>query len=231
MALNYGFSPCPQPYDRYQLKAVIRPPHQQAQLSEQDIFQWTDTLPHMVLLPEAMVKEKSRLPRFGSRFSWMGGEETARNYPSMYYNVSDAWEMRMAQGLGDMSLWDWLASVNPHLVVEMPVIQSPSSHENQPPRPLRYDKEGIVEPVLYYRGRPVHVLLDNALPIYDINYLMSDIRSLIVCETPDALLRMGVVKNDVSSTKGVQPVTILLYSRTEQPQRATHNDSAWLFLL
>ena len=217
VALNYGFSPCPQPYDRYQLKAVIRPPRQQAQLSEQDIFQWTDTLPHMVLLPEAMVKEKSRLPRFGSRFSWMGGEETARNYASMYYNVSDAWEMRMAQGLGDMSLWDWLASVNPHLVVEMPVIQPPSSHENQPARPLRYDKEGIVEPVLYYRGRPVHVLLDNALPINDINYLMSDIRSLIVCETPDALLRMGVAKADFSSTKGVQPVTILLYSRTEQP--------------
>ena len=206
VALNRGFSPPPASYNPLALSATVSFSPSLAEREEPELFQWVDTLPRIVQLPEVGVKEKWKLHPYGSRFTWMGGESAGKRYATLYYNVEDALEKLLDKGEREGLIWDWLAKVNPNLTVE-------ASDVN--PR-----KETQDDPILTYKGAPVVVLTDNDLPIDDINYFMSEIRSLVICEQPDAWMRLNpsrmtdARKRELLSCSRT-PVTILLYTRVD----------------
>ena len=220
VALNRGFSPAPSPYHPLAMKTDLPTYKNELARIEPELFQWTDTLPKIIHLPEASVKEKQLFHPWGSRFTWMGGEEAGKRRASLYYNIEDALDKLLDSGEQEMSLWDWLAKVNPHLTVEIPTITPKTSFPggdsnpdltNTHPDPNDYL---IPNPILWYRGCKVKVLLDNTRPIGDIDFMMSDVRSLVICED------LNTYKNltgDMSFSDDGRPfVTILLYSRVDR---------------
>jgi len=216
ISLNRGFSPEPVPYEPQALIFEIPEFEKKTAKTTSDLFQWTDTLPRIIHLPEAKVKEKTRLHPYGSRFTWMGGENAGKRAATLFYNVEDALEKLLDTGKKEMSLWDWLESINPHLVTDIPDIIPPHSIENSD-----IDETKVFDPVLRYKGRPVKILLDNERPIGSTDFMMSDIRSLAICEDMDAYQRFS---NSESVTVGQSMpfVTFLLYSsvnRTASKQR------------
>lgn len=224
VALNRGFSPDPSAYEPQALKWEVEKFKDNMVKLEPELFQWTDTLPRIIHLGEIDVRAKMRLHTFGSRYTWAGGEEAGKRVATLYYNVEDALERLLDKGEREPGLWDWLASVNPNLVIETPTISSSSSFSSDGSVNLdnhQIDKLGENNnPILTYRGLPVRVLLDNDNPIRysrsaggegDINYMMSDIRSILISEGSDTYRRFTGENTNVH-----QSVTIMLYSRVDK---------------
>ncbi len=220
VALNRGFSPDPVAYEPIALNFDLPTFKEDILKMQPELFLWADTLPHIVLLPEAKVKDKMKLHPYGSRFTWMGGEDAGKRYASIYYNVEDALERILDNGERDCSLWEWLAKINPHLVVEFPTVSPKNSISNTDSGTTdnfdsfhnsTYDE--VVNPILYYKGRPVRILLDNDTPIGTIDYLMSEIRSLVISEDFETYRKFN---SDATDTfNGMPYVTFLLYSRID----------------
>ena len=218
VALNRGFTPSPMAYEPQALSADLPAFKRVLKVAQPELFQWTDTLPKIIHLPEARVNEKQLFHPYGSRFTWMGGEAAGKRRASLFYNVEDALEKLLDSGEREMSLWEWLAKVNPHLIVEMPDVNPKSSFPGGDSDPdlthTDINNDKFVNPILYYRGCKVRVLLDNAHPIGDIDYLMSDVRSVVICE--DMSTYQAFTGDMPSSDDGRPFVTILLYSRIDR---------------
>ena len=218
MTLRRGFSPKPVPYDPQALIFDVPDFKEKNADMESALFQWTDTLPRIIHLPEAKVKEKARLHPYGSRFTWMGGENAGKRAATLFYNVEDALEKLLDTGKHEMSLWDWLQTVNRHLVTEIPDIIPPNISENAIGD---INEAKVFDPILHYKGRPVRILLDNERPIGSTDFMMSDIRSLAICEDMDTYQRFSNSESSIVNN-GVPYVTFLLYStiqRTASKQR------------
>ena len=206
VALNRGFSPPPFPYEPRSLSLETSRNSVSVEKEEPQLFQWVDTLPKIIHLPEVGIKEKQKLHPYGSRFTWLGGESAGKRYASIYYNVEDALEKLLDKGEREDLIWNWLAKINPNLVVEISNVNSENKISDNP--------------ILTYKGSPVVVLTDNDIPISDINYFMSEIRSLIICEQPDVWMRfnpsrMTTKKEEELRSLPRPPITILLYTRLD----------------
>lgn len=201
VALNRSFSPQPQPYEPVAMQLDTLPVIQKTFTpQEPEIFTWVDTLPKAIHLPEATVREKRITHPYGSRFTWCGGENSARPLANMYYNIEDELERYRDQGEKEPGLWDWLATRNKNFFVEQPDVNTTSETIS--------DTDS--DPILLYKNRRVNILIDNAAPLGSIDYDMSDIRSLYICEADDAAQR-AINAEPVAST-GNRTVTFFLYS-------------------
>ena len=194
VALNRNFSPSPTTYEPFALQSVLETPLKSTFSAQPATFVWNDTIPKIIHLPEVSVKEKQLLHPYGSRFTWMGGEATGKKFATLYYNVEEELERVFDSGERDPSLWDWLKGRNSNLEVE-------------------HDGDNPTNPILTYKGAPVIVFLDNAVPIGDTDFLMGEVRSVVISEDPDVPRRL--LTNYMESTAR-QPVSILLYSRVDQ---------------
>lgn len=193
VVLNRNFSPSPRTYEPQELKleapGTLR---RQASTHEADTFVWVDTLPKVHHLPEAKVVEKLHMFNYGSRYTFMGGEGSGKKYATIYYNLEDELQEVLDNGDDEPYLFDWLAKKNPNL-------------DYQPTPDLE----------MKYKGRPVVILVDNALPRIDYTYLMSEFRSLVISEDEATLRRFYPADRYAemeSKMGGRQPVTFLLYS-------------------
>ena len=194
VALNRGFSPTPMPYEPFALQGIDEKPEAVASTPLPATFTWNDTIPKIIHLPEVSVKEKQLLHPYGSRYTWMGGEETGKRFANLYYNVEDELESIFDQGEREPSLWDWLCKKNSNLIVE-------------------YDGDDPTHPILTYKGAPVELFIDNARPFAETDYLMGEIRSVVISEDPEVPRRLI---DGYTNSSGRQPVSILLYSRLDQ---------------
>jgi hypothetical protein len=198
--LNRNFKPDILPYEPQQL--LIAQPQtmrQQTAAVAPTTFAWTDTITKIHYLPEAKVTEKMK-HLYGSRYTYLGGENTAKMSNAIYYNVEDEMEKWMDAGRNEPLLWDWLKERNPYFEydINVPIKASLDSTGNS------YE--------LRYKNRPVIVWCDNRTSIQHPNndYLGNDIRSLYIIEDQEAIVR---IHPESSSTHySVPPVLFMLYS-------------------
>ena len=228
VALNRGFSPAPAAYEPEQL--LISPPATDiSHVRQPQLFEWTDTLPKIVHLPEVRVKDKQHFFPYGSRYTWLGGESAGLRYATIYYNIEQELETELDKGDTDPSLWDWLKQRNKHVDVEFSMNATTGTHDNGRSELSDYSPAqqqamrlsqgdinvvpGSGTPIVRYKGRPVIILVDNDLPKQETDFSMSEIRSLVIAEDPEAIRHFIPSFQD---TSGDMPVTFLLYSRVDQ---------------
>lgn len=111
--LNRSFAPKPRMYDIQE--TMMNAPIHSGNTPTSDIFSWSDTISKGdILLKEAVVKgrRKNAPSTWGNH--WNGGEDFARRYADIYYNIDIESEKYCDNGEEDPLLWDLLKSLNKH---------------------------------------------------------------------------------------------------------------------
>lgn len=115
--LNRFFEVAPRPYGAGEL-ALLPPPAPEAMPEygpEPVLFEWTDTIPHMLstVLAEAQVTGKGRYGGFtGNRYSYKGGEEAGKRRVDYYFNIEREVERLKDRGRAVGTIWTLLGELS-----------------------------------------------------------------------------------------------------------------------
>ena len=173
IALNRNFKPWPRTFEPQELELKL-PQDVRKQpdiIKPLETFEWKDTLPHIHYLPPARIKEKKRVKwdiPFGTRWTYMGGENYGAEFSTIYYNIEDELQDYLDRGDVVPNIFDWLKLVNKKVVYD------------------RYTN------TFEYDGHPVIFACDNQ-PTLPFNFTgdMSDFRSLFITKAPKAFHYLG----------------------------------------
>jgi len=163
IALNRNFKPWPRTYEPQELELKLpQEVRKEPEITKTlETFEWKDTLPHIHYLPPARVTEKKKRVKwdvpFGTRWTYMGAENYAASFSSIYYNIEDELQDYLDKGDVVPNIFDWLKLVNKKVVYE------------------RYTN------TFKYDECPVIFLFDNQeKPPFNFTGDMSDFRSLFI---------------------------------------------------
>lgn len=175
VVLNRNFKPQPKTYEPLELELKL-PEEVRTEpevVKPLDLFEWKDTIPHIHYLPPARVKKKSKnhnkwnIP-FGTRWTYMGGENLAAKFSTIYYNIEDELQDYLDKGEVVPNIFDWLQTVNKKV------------YYHQSTNEFTYD------------GKPVTVIYDNQTkPPLNFTGDMSDFRSLFITNDPESMQYLG----------------------------------------
>ena len=187
--LNRVFYPQRRAYEPSEMK--IEPPQffkNEKQMQQFiDTFLWIDTLPKMRYLPPAKVTEiapKRLFPR-GSRWTWRGGENAAKQVAALYYNMEDEMEQYLDTTDFVPTVGEWLARVNPNF------IYNKNYRDN-----MTYCGKRIMA-IIDNGGRGGNVHWASSQSINPMYMNMADFRALYICSSTEAYQSItGNILND-----------------------------------
>ena len=203
VVLNRNFKPAPRPYEPFEMQ--LQPPDKVRERTKAilppDTFTWVDNLPKtnkkIRHLPPVKVVEKSirwEQPD-GARWNYLGGENLAKKYSSVYFNLEDELEEYLDSGNFVPSIGLWF-------------------HDKVATK-LDYDvntPDSIIQ-----RGTAVYTFFDNEeKPPFNFTGDLSDFRSLFI--STDPMLPNYLCRKDVTQyATGKRIISYLYYSEV-------HND-------